>query len=569
MKRPLTASRALLLGVLAFGAITTSAKEASDQTIQSRLDAIFEESDRPDTPGVAVAILKDGVIAHTAFYGMASLEHQVPISASTVFNIGSTSKQFTGLAIAMAIDDGELSLDDDYRAYLPEMPDYGPTIRIEDLLRHTSGIRDWPVPFVMSGRDNFSGLTQYRILEFAKNLRELNFEPGTRSSYSNTNYNLLAEIIERVYETDFDTWMRESIFKPLGMDHTYHRTRLGLVIENRAIGYNQNDEGDYESWLNVGWGDVAAVGSSGIYTTVDDLARWALNFDEAKVGSRKALELMHTTRPLTDGRSNNYGFGLILRKHKGLDIVSHSGGAGGFTAELLRVPDEDLGVIILSNSGSLMPYDHALKVADLFLDAYEDSPSDSLPEIDVPTIQVSEANLAKFKGQYWSNELNGIRTLEVREGEFIYRRPSGEESVLAFIDDACSIMMEYPETRVCFDSTNEGDSGYFDLFSRTAFLERMEKIPDFDPDQLNFEEYVGDYRSDELDITYRIREGKDGLTVSNVFASDYPIVLLFPDHFKVANVVYKFRRDREGAIAEIAVTGGRNWDIRFTKVAED
>src|SRR4051794_10174074 len=206
------------------------------------IDRLFKAWHHPDTPGAAVVVIKDGNVFYQNGYGCADLAHGIPITSETVFDVASVSKQFTGLAVAMLIAERRLSLDDDIRAHLPKLPDFGKPITIRHLLHHTSGLRDWSPTLALAGAGWSDPFTIDDILRMLSRQRELEFDPGATSLYSNTGYNLLAEIVAKITGQSFRSWTDENIFKPLGMRHTHFCDDPTEIIWNQAACYERSDK---------------------------------------------------------------------------------------------------------------------------------------------------------------------------------------------------------------------------------------------------------------------------------------------------------------------------------------
>ncbi|MEO8425891.1 MAG: serine hydrolase domain-containing protein, partial [Verrucomicrobiota bacterium] len=211
----------------------------------TKVDHLFAHWDRTDSPGAAVVIVKDGSLIYQHGYGYANLEHRIPITPQTLFDVASVAKQFTGLSVAMLVQQGKLSLDDDIRKYLPEMPDFGKPITIRNLLYHTSGLRDWPGTLGLSGLDMAGPVTFDTILEMVRRQRELDFAPGEEHLYSNTGYNLLAAAVARVTGQSFRAWTDANVFRLLGMRHTLVCDDSDEVVANCANSYAPSDKGKF------------------------------------------------------------------------------------------------------------------------------------------------------------------------------------------------------------------------------------------------------------------------------------------------------------------------------------
>ncbi len=388
---------ALLLGLALLLAPRLTAAQAADDSLAVRVDALFASWDKPDTPGAAVAVARDGEIVYQRGYGSANLEYGLPITPKTVFLVASVSKQFTAFALAMLADQGKISLNDDVRKHVPELPDYGKKITIRHLIHHTSGLRDEFGLLAMAGYHMDDVITKETILDLAYRQKELNFDPGEEYVYCNTGYTLMAEIVERVTGQSFREWTSENMFEPLGMAHSHFRDDYQSIIKNRAQGYYKDGETYKKQVVNY-----ASVGASGLYTTAEDLARWAMNFDHGRVGEAAVLEQVHQRGRLNKGDTLSYAFGQSIGQYKGHRRVSHGGSHRGFKTHLVRFPNDGLAVIVLGNWEEFNPAEMAYKVADVYL-------------VDPPE------RLAEFSGEYYSEEVDATYHLAIEKGRLTAR----------------------------------------------------------------------------------------------------------------------------------------------------
>jgi len=263
----------------------------------SKVDRIFSPWDKTDSPGMSVVIVKDGAIAYQHGYGCANLEHRIPVTPQTVFDVASVAKQFTGLGIAMLVGQGKIALDDDIRKYLPEVPDFGKPITIAHLLHHTSGVRDWPETLTLSGVDGDGPITLDMILEMVRRQHELDFAPGEEHLYSNTGYNLLAAVIAKVTGQSFRTWMDKNVFQTLGMKHTQVRDDPAEIVANFADSYAPAGGRNFRRVQS----ELAAQGSSSLLVSAEDMGKWLLNFETAQAGGKTAIKLMRQSGKLNNG----------------------------------------------------------------------------------------------------------------------------------------------------------------------------------------------------------------------------------------------------------------------------
>jgi CubicO group peptidase (beta-lactamase class C family) len=386
------------------------------------VDELFRQWHSPDSPGAAVLVLHDGRVAHARGYGMANLEHGVPNRPDTVFDIASVSKQFAAMSIALLEADGRLSLDDDVRRYVQELPDFGHRITIRHLVHHTSGLRDWPGSLAIGGWSYEDVVSFSQILRMAFHQRELNFRPGEAYSYSNTGYNLLAEIVARVSGQPFSRFTDERIFRPLGMSRTHFHDDHGAVVINRAASYRPGPGGTFRHAVS----NLTALGSSSLFTTVEDLAKWIDNLHAPRpvVGSPALIARLHERGTLNNGETIAYAFGHSIGEYRGLRVVNHTGSWAGYRSVLERFPDERFAVVILGNTTNMNPSALARQIADLYLGDRLGPRSPPTPAAAESTTAAapwhpSAADLQAYAGEYRSRELLTEYVLEVRGGELV------------------------------------------------------------------------------------------------------------------------------------------------------
>lgn len=344
-------------------AMPASAEATADQ--MRAIDAVFARWSGSNSPGCTVSVAHRGNTVAERSYGMADLDLSVPARTDSVYEAGSTSKQFTAAAIILLARDGRLGLDDDIRKYLPEVPNYGVRITIRHLLHHVSGLRDWGGAAAIEGwpRDSRT-VNNGDVLAIVARQRSLNFVPGSHYLYSNTNFNLLAIIVQRVSGQSLAAFTRARIFAPLGMSETRWRDDHTAVVPHRAHAYAR--EGNV---YVIGQPIEDAYGNGGLLTTVRDLQIWnaALDADRLGPGFTAAMEDQIN---FTGGGKLAYAGGLFKLTHNGLPEIGHPGATGGYRAWLGRYPTHHLSIALLCNAGDADTTLLARKVADIFLPPY-------------------------------------------------------------------------------------------------------------------------------------------------------------------------------------------------------
>ena len=402
----------LLAGCSVDGTVKLDLPMISD-TQAEKIDGIFSSFDEK-SPGCAVGIIRNSETVFEKGYGLANLDYDQPITPDTVFDIASVSKQFAAMALIMLADEGVVSLDDDVRKYVPEIPDYGTVITLRQLMNHTSGLRDIFMLGTLMGESEKDYFTEDEFLARIARQKAPIFEPGSAFRYSNTGYLLMGIIVGRTTGQTLAEYTKEKIFDPLGMEHTFFGDDATRVVKNRATGYFPNDEGGYKRGVTL----LEIIGEGGLLTTVRDLALWDRDFYEGKVWRPEIKAEMLKAGLLSNGETaaflmetnGVYAGGLVTGKRRGLPIVRHGGTFVGFRTDMLRFPEQKFTVITLCNLGTADPNTLANQVADLFL---EDEYTEPAPEVvDYEAFASPEAIppidpdfLKEIAGTYYSEEL--------------------------------------------------------------------------------------------------------------------------------------------------------------------
>ena len=397
---------ALVALALAFIANFTA---LADETHQQRVDRIFAAYDKASSPGCALGAIRDGSFIYRKAYGMASLELRVPLSPQSVFYMGSVAKQFTAASVVLAGEQGFLSLDDNVRKYIPELPDYGRAITLRQMLHHTSGFRDFLTLLDISGRHESDLHSKDEMLDLIVRQKGLNNVPGDEYIYSNTNYFLLGEVVQRATKKSLAKFAVENIFQPLGMVHTRFYDDHNLVLPGRVPAY---DPGSNGSFL-VDWSTTYdTVGAGGLMSSVDDLLLWDRNFYQNRLRKGALLKEMQTRGTLNNGKQIDYALGLELNTYRGLPIVEHGGALFGYRTEILRFPEQRFTVLCLCNLASVPPDSLSRDVADVFLEKELHAKASALQ----PSGQDNFPDASRFAGKYLDPRTHFVYSFNVSEG---------------------------------------------------------------------------------------------------------------------------------------------------------
>ncbi|MEM6380127.1 MAG: serine hydrolase domain-containing protein, partial [Bacteroidota bacterium] len=354
-------------------------KTISKRTL-SKVEKVFSDISE-NTPGYAIAVIEDGEYLYQKGFGCANLEHHLPITTNTAFNIASLSKQFTAACMALLILDGKCHLEDPVSKYLPDFPEYAKEVQIQHLVYMCSGLPEY-YNQDRSGDRNWSSLEYFNVdtaIAAVFQQQELKFQPGSQWDYSNTNYMLLTRIVESISGKRFAEFAQEELFAPLKMDNTLVNDDIFTVIPNRAMGYNYRDNENTDWLLEYGFipeagsgflqihRNAAHYGGSGIFSTIEDLKRWNDNFQTRDFGGDAFYELMHRTQSFDHSKSND-AFGLYHGDFNGTAMVAYEGGDWGYSSYMMRFPESNITVICLSNLGTGNAASHAFQVIDILLD---------------------------------------------------------------------------------------------------------------------------------------------------------------------------------------------------------
>lgn len=380
----------LLLGILlGNGAIQKlwgqekggESKAGLDEKVQKKIDKLFEDYDKAESPGYAIGVIKGDELVYGKGYGSANLDYQIPIGTQSVFSIASVSKQFTGAAIALLIMDGKLELEMSAKDFIPELKKYPEDIQIKHLLYNCSGITDY---YRLDRPDatSWNTLLHFNIddcIETALSEEKLLFTPGEKWDYSNVNWMLLSRIVEKVSDMPFDQFMEERLFDPLEMENSLIHTDITQIIPNRVVPYNfktkENIEGYRESGVYVGEkGDFIQhprisphYGGSGVMTTIEDLSKWCINFHIKAFGGQTFYDLMHRTEAFPHGR-NNQAFGLYIGDFNGKPIAAWDGGDWGISSQIKYFLEEEVAIICLANFGDGQSFRKVDQIADILVE---------------------------------------------------------------------------------------------------------------------------------------------------------------------------------------------------------
>ena len=535
--------------------INAQVKTTSKSKIDDKIDKLLANYNFKNAPGLSLAVIKNGAIVYKKGLGIANLEYATPITTSTVFQVASVSKQFTVFSILLLEQEGKLSIEDDIRKYLPEMPDYGNKITLRNLANHTSGIRDNTDLASLIGtseRDLFSNEEAVKLITSQKGL---NFIPGNEFQYCNSGYILLAEIVKRVSGQSFADFTQSRIFKPLKMNNSQFIDTPETIIENRAYSYDKFDNAYYKNILNHSF-----VGSTGLNTTVEDLSLWAMNFEKKTIGNNAIFNKMKEKSKLNNGELLPYGLGLENQVYKGLDVVFHGGGIGKYGSRILMIPEQNFSIVYMCNSHEFHPFDIVYKIVDYYLADKETTP---------PTKTINKTLLQNFVGDY-GKFFEMIFTFSI-DKDTLFLQAKGDDNKVKLLQTSDNEFTypNIPHSKFVFEKTN-GQSSQFVKWHIADFSYKGQKIElkEFDKEKINKNELVGMYYNAELNTIYNFIIKENNLFATHSRNGEISLTPFQPDIF-VSNIgtIKLIRNDEKKVIGFNLSTQGIN-KIKFDKINE-
>jgi CubicO group peptidase (beta-lactamase class C family) len=524
------------------------------KSLTDKVDELFAEWDKPNSPGCALGIIKNGKLIYKRGYGMANLDYNIPISSTTVFRIASTSKQFTAMCVVLLAELGKISLDDDIHKYLSEMPEYETPITIRHLIHHTSGIRDYLELMELAGMSDHDYYTNEEAVEMLTRQKELNFKPGDEYLYSNSGYYLLSIIVKRVSSKSLREFTEENIFKPLGMNNTHFHDDHTMIVKNRAAGYSPKKDGGYRINMTT----LPMVGDGGLFTTVEDLFLWDQNFYYNKLGGKDLVNQLLNLGTLNNGEKLSYAFGLEAIDYRGLKTVSHSGSMAGFRAQLIRFPEQKFSVICLANLSTINPTKLCKQVADLYLSA-------QFKQEKAEFIKLSEQELKEKTGTFRDPKIGTICELSVKDGKLIVNLFDMTFQIVPLTKTQFRSIDDPVDTDIRFEKQDQNKPLLVHVTVEGEKPVTFEAIQLVSPTLTQMEEYAGDYYSDELQFTHKLvlKDGK--LFFRHRNAPKKPLSPTLNDMFKVTYATIHFIRDHQNKISAFTLSSERARNIHFVR----
>ncbi len=537
-------------------------------TIESKIDTLIAQMGlSAKTPGGVVGVIKNGKIIFIKAYGLANFETKEPNKTSTVFNLASVSKQFTAAAILLLAKEKKLSLKENIRKYLPDFPDYGYPITIENLVHHTCGIKSYDVLRLLAGKTD-SVESQDEIYRLILQQKSLNCKPGDEFLYSNSGYVLLVKIIEKVSGTTFSKFIEQNIFRQSGMYHTAIYDHFGKIIKNGAAGHTWGGD---EKFKKTGSINSTVVGQSNIYTSVADFLQWDNNFNKNKLGNWNFAKEMTTLTKLSNGDTCRYAFGLEIAEHNGLKTISHQGGISDFTAQYIQIPSENFSVVCLFN----IPVDVtglAYKITDLFI---KGSPKAIVAASQPAKATIDSTMLQAYVGNYFDEKQWLLASITKENDHLIFEAPYQDKFEMYPSSDS-SFFVTFADMKLIFSKDAKGKT------KKLTIIQDGQKFPltylgtnVLINNAAQLKQYAGDFYSEEIDATYSVicKDNKLFIKFPQSLAGfckgnpEAELIAEYADYFATPLGGFQFTRNSENEISGFILKDvGRVRNLVFNKV---
>jgi len=525
----------------------------SQETKTEKIDAILKSYEKQNSPGLSIGVVENGILIYAKGIGFASVEKNIKNDTKTAFSIASIAKQFTASCIWVLVQEKKLALEDDIRKYLPEMPNYGNPIQIKHLLNHTSGIRNYHAIMDLQGFDyDAEYYNNETVLQVAVKQKGLNNKPGEKVLYSNTNYNLLTTIIERVSGKNLNEFAKEKLFQPLQMNSSCFRISNKQIIENKANGY-QFIAGNYLTLTS----SQESYGAGSMASTVEDIAKWIAVLNGRNSEFKSLSKFLTECEKLENGEKAKYARGVMVDKYKDFQTISHSGYGWGGQSQLVTIPEKNIGIIIMTNLESINPTPISYQVLDVFING------NNLEKSNTKKLYQNE-NLNTFIGQY--KEINSDMKMEIFvENDTLKAKGSQAKKGIALSAFEKSKFHRINNESVSYDFTKNKNQDLLISFGGTPFY--FKKAQFVNPETIKINEFVGNYFSEELNTTYTFFEKDSKLFLTYKNHENIALSSVEIDEFgNNARTLYQFKRNANHQIVSMELSSeGTVKDIHFIK----
>jgi len=550
------------LTLIVIFSINLFSQNLPDSTIK-KIDNLFKTWDNNYSPGCIIGIIRNDSLIYSKGYGMANLEFGAPITTETVFHMASVSKQFTAYSIILLANRGKLKLDDDIHKYLSWFPDLKEKITINNLLNHTSGIRDQWQLMDISGTRYSDIITQEHVVSILSNQKALNFKPGEQYMYSNSGFTLLAEIVKSVTGQTLRQFADSAIFKPLGMTKSFFRDDNSEIIKNRAASYRRLDKTHFANSVF----NNSSVGATNLSTTIDDMSKWVSNFYYTKAGNQNDINLLTQKGKLNNGKELNYAAGIVSGTYKGWREFAHAGGDAGYRTYITVFPDLKMGFLVFANVPEVGTSQKAHQLADLFIS--DTSGLKSLPQkIDSSKAFLKDASIIKkIAGDYIGEDGLQIHFFNMANKFYLSSDAFGDSLLLFQEDQTTFSFIDRTDVRFLFTNSTIKPALTVSYSKNEFFLFTKYKKDEIWADA-TLKEYTGTYYCPELQCRYDILLKDHHLVIKNIKYPETPVTFAGPNHLFTGlsgmNHLMMIR-NKEKVITGFEVNSNRVMHLRFDK----
>lgn len=551
--------------------LTMNEARASDPV--GKVNQMMARYDQPTSPGVALSIWREGEEVFADTWGMANLTWGQPFEIGTPTNIGSTSKQFTAFAVMLLVEEGRLGLDDDVRMHIPELPDFGETVTVRNLLTHTSGYREFLNFLVLTGRrlDEGDFIDRSELIDIVQRQPALQNTPGEEWNYNNTAFGLAAVIVERISGQAFPDFMHDRVFSPLGMNHTQVRRSPNHIIPGRSAGYGPDGAGGYIELRDLG----GAMGAGGIYSTVGDLRIWVENMANPRIGSKDIFDQMMTSFVLNDGSETGYGFGLFIDEQNGLPRIHHGGADTAHRSQLVYYPSLNAGITVQSNHAGFNS-NQAFAIAGFFFDELDPKHAPEVePTGDFDPSSYDPARFDELAGDYSLDEAPAFILSFFREEATFYTQATGQQRVEIRPTSDSTFALTVVQASVIFHRNANGKVNGLTLNQngqhhatrlRTDSGEEEASETDVDAWIPDLDDFTGRYYSEEAETFYTLVIEDGALILQHRRIRDNKLTPGKQDGFSGQGGPVEFERDRNGRVVAFYLSNTRTRNVRFERV---
>ena len=530
----------------------------------SEVDAIIEKYVPSDSiPGIIVGIVEGGSLIYARWSGMANLEYDLVLSDSSQFKVASISKEFTAACIGILIEEGLISLEDNIRDYLPELPDYSEPVLIKHLIYHTSGLADLVDIQFLSGLRNHSEMGNAEVMKMISAVKHLNHIPGSNFSYTNSGYVVLAEILETVTGQSLSEFARQRLFLPLGMTNTYFNDDYKKPRKNRVVGHRKISD-EYQQMPRR----AGTIGDGGLETNLIDLSKWNISYLETKLGYDDFDQYLKQGT-LDSGQLIPYAFGFFVDDYRGYKMLDHGGRGTGFEIQIFEIIDKNTSVIVYANTENFPVRNVAFDVLDLF--GYQDL---TVPQTEKAVyaepssfIELSESTMSDLQGKYWNEDVGYSREIVYQDGRLFFKVDSEQMDTLKPIAKDQLYTAIFGANRIIkYGKDNKGDWISISINGKPErFLYKYQPV---ELDSIGLTPFSGSYYCEDLKVVYELTVENNRLNMKCNYQLIGQLVPVYHNYFRKekGTIRVMFSETENHSVNGFVLSTRRAKGFNFTKI---